>query len=262
MSLITKIIPLLWWILAPALVAKLLISITTLFIHDKALQAPQEKHTKAAYIYSLPRFFTTTLKQKVEPKRVTTTESLGSLKLKACYVEKGREFVIISESTKTVFIDLLESYKGIKLIKIKQNSAIFLKDGEQIELTLTKKQSITNNKHKQKKEPATDDRFISVQRVSFDAYTKDPQKALKNIRFKEIKVDKKFAGFKLSFIRKGSLFDRMKLKKGDIIKYIDGNELKSMMDLLPYYNLLENTTSISIGFLRDGAIKEIMYEIN
>ncbi len=262
MSLTTKIISILWWLVAPALVAKLLISLGVLFVADKRVTPLHVEDKKSSSMYSLPKFFSTTLKKKPIQQKVKHTQSLGNLKLKACYIEKGREFVIVNEGAKTLFIDLESSYKGAKLIEIKRNFATFLKDGEYIELTLTGKKTPQKSIKKSKKETVLVDKYINVKRSGFSKYMEDPQKALRDIRFKELKIDKNFAGLKLTFIRKSSFFHKMKLKKGDIIKSVDGNELNSVMDLLPYYNLLKNSTTLLIGVERDGEMKEIIYEIN
>ncbi len=265
MNLLTnsKFISLLWWLLAPALVAKIFISFGLLFLEDTKIEPIHTEDKKSAYKYSFPKFFTTTLKQKVKPKKAHKTVHLGNLKLKACYIEKGREFVIVAEGSKTVFIDLNEEYKGAKLIEITSSSATFVKNEERIELNLVKKtaqQKIVQSRVSYKAD--SDSKYRSIKRDSFKKYINSPQTALRDIRFQEMRSNNEFGGLRLSFIRKGSLFDRMGLKKGDVIKTIDGNELKSIMDLLPYYNLLDNTTTITIGFGRDGDTKEIMYEIN
>jgi general secretion pathway protein C len=260
MNLLTnsRFIQTIWWIVVPLLVAQFFISFFMLFIVEKKQETLYTVDKKSAYIYNFPKFFTPFLKQNGQLKVV---KKIGNLKLKACYVEKGKEFVVISEGAKTIFVDLNDEYKGAKLISISNTSAVFLKNGERIELTLVKKisfKTITDNT----KTVQNDDKYISVKRDSFKKYVQNPKQALRDVRFQEIKKDKKFAGLKLSFIRKGSLFDKMKLQKGDIIKFIDGNRLQSMMDLLPYYNLLDNTTTILIGFERGVEMKEIMYEIN
>lgn len=263
MNLLTnsKFISIVWWLIAPVLVAKLFISFGLLFLDTKDVETLHVDSKKSVYMYSFPKFFTTTLKQKPQAKKVKRTQTLGNLKLKACYMEKGREFVIVSEGSKTIFIDLQSSHKGAKLIALTSSSATFLKDGEHIELTLVQK--VTVDKPVAKVSSISpDDSYISVKRDSFKKYIASPQKALRDIRFQEVKEDKKFAGLRLSFIRKGSLFDKMGLKKGDKIRAIDGKNLTSMMDLLPYYNSLENITTLQISFKRDKEIKEIMYEIN
>ncbi len=266
MNLLTnsKFISFAWWIVAPALVAKLLISFGLLFLDDAKIEPLHVEAKNSSYMYSFPKFFTTTLKQKTKPKKVHKTVHLGNLKLKACYIEKGREFVIIGENNKTIFVDLKGTYKGAHLVSITSNSATFFKDGEYIELELAKKNISSRNIKKVRSTDVvpSDDKFVTVKRNSFKKYTQNPQQALRDIRFAEIRENQKFAGLRLSFIRKGSLFDKMKLKKGDIIKSIDGNELHSIMDLLPYYNLLDNSTTLLIGFERAGEMKEIMYEIN
>jgi len=248
--------------MAPLLVAKLLISLGLLFVEDKHIDTLHVEAKKNSYMYSFPNFFTTTLKQKAPPKKVKSTLHLGNIKLKACYLEKGREFVIVNERNKTLFIDLHSEYKGAKLVEIKRSSATFLKDGTYTELTLVKEETIDKVTQTNTTKQISNDKYVNVIRDSFKKYMNNPQKALRDVRFAEIRKNKNFVGLRLSFIRKGSFFDKMKLKKGDVIKSVNGNELKSMMDLLPYYNLLENSTTLMIGFERNGETKEIMYEIN
>ena len=258
MSLSTKIIPFLWWLIAPILVAQVIISIAMLFIETKQPSIQHQKSKDNTYKYSFPKLYQASVVQK----RVQQEEKLGNLKLKACYVEKGSEFVVLSEGTKTLFIDLEKSYKGVKLIEVKRDSATFLKNGKYFELNLVQKKKVEKTLHKESMPSQSDDQYVSIKRDNINRYTKNPKQALRDIRFYEMKIDKKFVGLKLSFVRKGSLFDKLKLKKGDIIKTVNGNELNSALDLLPYYNLLENSTTLSIGFERDGDMREILYEIN
>ena len=126
MSLSTKIIPFLWWLIAPALVAQVIISTAMLFIETKQLSTYHQESKGSVYKYNLPRLYLVSSEEKVVQK-VKQKEKLGNLKLKACYVEKGSEFVVLSEGTKTLFIDLEKSYKGVKLIEVKRDSATFLK---------------------------------------------------------------------------------------------------------------------------------------
>lgn len=258
----SKLISFLWWVFAPVLVAKMVLSFGLLFLDSSKRLSVEMGQKKSSYIYTLPKFFSTTLEQKDKPKKVDRRESLGALVLKACYIEKGREFVVVREGSKTVFIDLNDSYKGAKLVEIQSESAVFLKDGEHIKLEIRKEATAQAPKRKLVAAQRQDDRFVAVKRDSIEKYKQNPQNALRDIRIAEIREGKEFAGLKVSFVRRGSLFEKMGLKKGDIIKSVDGNRLKSIMDLLPYYSNLNNTAGLLVGFKRDGEIKEIMYEID
>jgi len=261
MNLLTnsKFIQTIWWIVAPLLVAQFFISFGMLFVAEKKMETLHVENKKSRYLYSFPKFFTTVLNHKT--KEVIKSQKLENLKLKACYIEEGKEFVIINEGTKTIFVDLNKKYKGAKLIRVNTNFATFLKNGEQIKLALSKKIE-PQKRDIQSTVIQTDNKYKSVQRSSFKKYIQNPQKALRDVRFQQIRENRKFAGLKLSFIRRGSLFDKMGFKKGDVIKSIDSKKLDSIMDLLPYYKSLENMTTLQISFVRDRQIKEIIYEIN
>jgi len=110
--------------------------------------------------------------------------------------------------------------------------------------------------------PLQEKAYITVKRAGFKKYTQNVSQALRDIRIQEVKKNRHFAGVRLSYIRKGSFFDKMKLKVGDVIKSIEGNQLNTIMDLLPYYNRLDDITTLRVGFERGGKPKEIIYEIN
>jgi len=257
------LINLLYWLLTPILVAKLIISASLFYFDTDKLEVLHVEDKKSTNMYRFPKFFGENIIKKQPVKESVKVEKFDSLKLKACYLEKNREFIIAIENGKTLFIDLNDEYKGAKLVEINNNSATFLKNGNEINLTLIESKSIkTEVVKKTDIKTKAQDGFVSVKREEFKKYTQNITQALRDIRFQEIREDKKFAGLRLSFIRKGSLFDKMGFKKGDKIRSIDSKNLDSMMDLLPYYNSLNDITTLQIGFKRDNEIKEIIYEIN
>ena len=259
----SKFIQLIWWIFTPLLIAKLLISFSMFFLDNQKLKDLHVEDEKNSYMYGFPKIshaVSTKKEVKIQKEKV---EKLDNLTLSACYIEKDGEFIIANENKKTFFINLGEEYKGAKLTKITINSATFLKDGRYIDLTIAKSKS--KDKIKSifiKKSASVDDSYVSVKRDEITKYTKNIKRVLKDIRFQEAKIDKKFIGVRLNFIRKGSLFDKMGLKRDDTIISVDNKELGSMMDLLPYYRSLSNITTIQVEIKRKEEIKEIVYEIN
>ena len=266
MSLIinSKLIRFLWWLLAPFLVATLLITSLLMVLETKKSKTFAVKDVKMSYMYSFPKFFITQNNDQKKNLSRTNNEKLKNLILKACYVEKDREFVVIEERHKSIFLNLNDEYKGAKLLEVTKDSAKFFKDGEYIFLSIQKSLKATNNSLPilKNKEATEEDNYVSLNRQEIKKYKTNLKAALRDIRFQEIKEDGKFAGLRLNFIRKHSLFDKMGLKKGDIIKSVDNKNLNSIMDLLPYYTSIENITTLQIDFARDKQIKEIIYEIN
>ena len=254
-----KVISALWWVFAPMLVAGFIVSIGKFFLSDKAYLPLYFENRKSLHVYELPKFFEI---KNTQIKHVNS-QRLNNMKLKACYVEGDKQFIIIEENKKINFIDLQGEFKGAKLVKVSSNSAIFLQGGEKIFLSLENQKSkntsmITNIKTEENKE----EKYISVKREDFEKYIKDAQESLKDIRVKDLISKDKFEGLEIIYIRKDSFFDEMSLKQGDIIKSIDDIALEGMMSLIPHYKNLENISTLKLEILRDGKMKEIVYEID
>ncbi len=265
MNLLTnsKFISFVWWVLAPVLAALLfnLILVSVLEKQDTK-DVVQISNQKVKYLKYFPKFLISNKREskRVQPK-IREVDKLGKITLQACYAEKNKKFIVFKEGKNTVFLDLKQSYKNAKLIDVGMDYAVFLKHGKKIELKLEGIKPQSSSK-KVFQKSVQQGNYIDVKRDDLKKYTKNIRRALRDIRVQELRKDKKFAGVRLSFIRKGSLFDKMNLKVGDVIKSIDGNELKSMMDLLPYYNRINDTATLQIGFERGNEMKEIVYEIN
>ena len=57
------------------------------------------------------------------------------------------------------------------------------------------------------------------------------------------------------------MFDKLGIKKSDIIVNINNQELKSYKDAFRVYNKLNKTSLLNIKVLRDNKIVELEYEI-
>jgi len=266
MNLLTnsKLISFLWWMVVPPLIALLFSSIMVILLDNKKIENLNVSYKKSQYLKRFPKFKNSSaLESKKVLPQIKQKEKLGKILLQACYAEKNKKFIVFKDGTETVFLDLNQSYKNAKVIEIGMNYAIFLKDGKRVKLVL--ENSKDTGVYKNTIRPSLQREvggYVDVKRVEFNKYTQNISQALRDVRVQELRKNKQFAGLRLSYIRKGSFFDRMRLRVGDVIKSVDGNELKSMMDLLPYYNRLDNITTLRIGFERGGEMKEVVYEID
>ncbi len=68
-------------------------------------------------------------------------------------------------------------------------------------------------------------------------------------------------GFKVFAIRPGSLFSKIGLQNGDVIKRINGLEIQGPEEAFEAYQRLQNETSIQIDLARRGANQTFNYEI-
>jgi general secretion pathway protein C len=69
-------------------------------------------------------------------------------------------------------------------------------------------------------------------------------------------------GLAITGIKAGSIFRRMGLRNGDIVKGINGNEITSPEDLISLYNDLKSESDVSLQIVRRGAERSLNYIIS
>jgi general secretion pathway protein C len=66
-------------------------------------------------------------------------------------------------------------------------------------------------------------------------------------------------GLAVSHIRPDSIFAQLGLKNGDVVKGVDGKEIKSPNDIFRFYNSLKSGSAISVDVLRRGQLQTLRY---
>jgi general secretion pathway protein C len=84
----------------------------------------------------------------------------------------------------------------------------------------------------------------------------------KNIGIKEIKNGNDLQGFSIAFIRKGSLFEKLGVKRGDVIKAINGETIDSYEAAFNVYKNISNIDNLTLVIERDKEEMELEYEVN
>lgn len=74
-------------------------------------------------------------------------------------------------------------------------------------------------------------------------------------------ADNKQDGFKIFAIKSGSIYSRIGLKDGDVLKRINGQDLNSIEQGMQLFSALRNEKSISIDLVRDGQKRSFFFEI-
>jgi general secretion pathway protein C len=256
----SKFFFLLWWGVLPFLSAMLIDSAIVFFVDNKYDFTIKPNSSKIFFIKNVPVFVNTDVSgRKKENINLKPVQKWDDIELKACYIDNHKRFVVIRDKAKTLFLYPKDIYKRAKLTKVGADYAIFVKNGKKIKLTLSKENKKLYSKGKKLPQGSN---TVQIKRDTLVKYENNLLEVLRDIGFKIVNKNGDFGGIKMEFIKKGSLFDKMGLKKYDVIKSIDGKNLNSIMDLLPYYNQIDNITTLQIGFERNNEMKEITYEIN
>ena len=101
-----------------------------------------------------------------------------------------------------------------------------------------------------------------VDRSLVEHYSKNMGDLEKNIGVKEIKQGNKLTGFSISFIRKGSLFEKLGVRRGDVIKTVNGQQIDSYNAAMDVYKNLSDMDNMTLVIQRGKEEMELEYEVN
>lgn len=210
------------------------------------------------------------VQEKKEETKKEEVTSLTKYKLKAIYSKEdnsGWASVESSNGTKSYILSQWEELDGYILTKLYRSHVIFEKAAVEYKLELEKtKENISyemsTNKNSIKENIVVKNDVIKVSRNYLNTYVNDVEKVWRDVAIKEIKKDNKIDGFKVFRVARGSAFDKLGLRRGDVIKSINNTVLTSYADAFKVYNEINKTQYLNIEILRNNEIMELNYEID
>jgi len=218
--------------------------VSVFFLEKLPLKCESTQKIRNFYIVHLDKLFF----EKYIPK-VVKIEPLKGVKLKAIF-ENGKNSFIIIENKNDIFVDLGSTYKGYKLIKVTKNSAIFEKNHKQFILTLK------DEKVKEIERKVLNKKVKEVKKEIFKDYINHPEKVWSSIGIIQTKK-----GYKVTYVKYRSIFDKLGLKRGDYILEVNNQPLKNDSDAWNIYKDAKYFDEIDVKIKRNNKIKELNYEI-
>jgi len=219
---------------------------------------------------------------KAKPKKVVKIAgSIRDIKLKAIYSSEETTVVTIEYKRKTKILGLGDVVNGFTLTGGGNSYAIFVKDFKnyRVDLDESKKSkkiydSIKFSDHKQNSiekktiSPSVNGEIVDagdhkiIDKSLIDYYTKDIESIYKNIGIRDLKKDNKINGFMITFVRRGTPFAKLGLKRGDILKAINGHQLNSYKAAFDAYKNASNMSNVTLVIERKKVEMELEYEVN
>ncbi|WP_456480675.1 PDZ domain-containing protein [Nautilia sp.] len=178
------------------------------------------------------------------------TETLKGVVLKAVYINGKKSFIIVKDK-QTRFIDLNGYYKGYKLIKINPDSAVFSKNGNEYIIKFQK--TAPDSAYSEKTQNGT---FV-VNKNVINEYKHNFSKIWRNIGIIKLRQ-----GYKITYVRANSIFQKIGLKKGDVILKVNGKNLSNDAQAWQFYKNIDNYDFLEIEILRNNKIKVLRYELD
>jgi len=265
------------WILVLFLIVKVLWFIVGfLWLPKEGITHAEKRGAQALYyrVKLTPNEESAPVQTTVKPEKKETGD-IKNIKLLAIYNASDATVVTVSYKSKTKVLSRGDDVDGFVLEGAGNNFATFSKNAKSYKVLLLKAKSLgkiinvgtASKKEKiQKKEvkgrvtDAGDHKVID--RELFNHYTTNMKEIYKNIGITEVKDGKGIKGFKITFVRKDSPFAKLGVRRDDVIKSINGQEITSYNAAFNVYKNIQNAENLSLVIERGKEEMELEYEIN
>ena len=226
---------------------------------------------------------------KLTPKNIAAPEktmspvakkisgSIKEIKLLAIYNSSDISVITVKYKHKSKVLSTGEVINGFTLEGAGSNFAMFSKDNKNYKVLLDKKNNATSSIRSAKKseptiKPTTDKKNLGevtnegsakiIDRSLLEHYATNMDDIYKNIGISEIKEGKDIKGFKVNFVRRGSPFAKLGIRRDDVIKAVNGQEINSYNAAFAVYKNIKNIDNLNLVIIRGKQEMELEYEIN
>ena len=201
--------------------------------------------------------------------------SMKGIKLLALYNASETVVVTVEKNRKTSVLGKGDKIDGFTLISAGSDYAMFKKSSKEFKLTLENTKRIKEQINKSfrpkvrqpKNSPASNEKIIEkdgikmVNRKLLTSYTSNPEKIWKDIGISENKRNGKLNGFKINYVKRGSDFEKLGLKRGDLLMAINAEKLDNIGAVMGLYRDINNIENLTLTVERNGRSEDIEYEI-
>ncbi len=267
-------------VLATSLSVKIVWLIVTLTLLEKEGVEYQKPSTSKALYYRSK--FASEHTQEIKPKRPTiSADTIKSIKLLAIYKSQKKIIVTVSKSGKSSVLVKKEgradSIDGYTLDGATDKEALFVRGGELYRIkfpdSLSNRSSMVSHSDRPKipnlptpprkssEEIVNVGGITTISRGLLQRYSQNMDDIWKNIGINEKKVDGKTIGFQVNFVKRGSDFSKLGLRRGDLIVAVNGDRLDSYAKALELYSSIDSIEDMTIRIKRGREEMELEYEI-
>jgi type II secretory pathway component PulC len=271
------------WILGAMLLAKTIwFGVTLAFLPKEGISSNTKSGIDSLY-YSL-KLVKDEMNVVQTPTVTVQQDGLRNVKLLALYHASDMTIVTISNKGKTKVLARGEQINGYVLTGGGANYAEFTKNKKKSKIYLTKKAkgqggNVESSKpsHKDTKrakkiaskytpkglgEIKTKGNVKVVPKKMLEHYMNNAQDIYKNMGISEKNSASGLEGFNITFVRKGSHFEEIGLKRGDVIRGINGERLDSYEAAIAAYAKVKNGKNLTLSIERNNEEKEFEYEVD
>ncbi len=269
-SMVKRIIAILLLLL---LVKLLWFVVEVAFFPAQGLNHAEEKRAKPLYY----RIRLTPNKAQ-PPREKIPAKPVGSIRditLLGVYSAPDVTVVTIRYKGKSKVLGKGDSVNGFMLDRAGHDYAIFTKGGKEYKVVLQHSKAAGSNAIRTVEHPsvphsssapkgeivdAGDRKIIDHGLVEY--FGKHMDEVEKNIGVQELKKGGRIEGFRVTYVKRGSPFSKLGLRRGDILKSVNGEALTSYKAVFDIYKQVGDMQNMTLVIQRGNKEMELEYEVN
>lgn len=152
-----------------------------------------------------------------------------------------------------------------KIYEIARNQVFFVRNGRR-EYIEVDKLPLFSRAPKASSAPSAqgirkDGNKITMSKAKVDATLQDLNSVIQQSRMVPNYENGKVTGFKIFAIRRGSIFEQLGLKNGDVIQRINGTTIDSIEKALPMLEIVKTESNVKIDMVRGGSKQTLDIDI-
>ena len=224
--------------------------------------------------YNFINSFNLQNQHKIKRKKpiIKADYKLNNLTLIGVFISSENTFILVENSTKEkIFINQNSYYKGYLLSSVEPNRAVFQKNNKNYYIELKTDKNI-NQAIRTSIQPISlpgasvndnnmENSVKFVKRSIISKYKNDYSAIVKGIGFEDVIQNRRLKGFKVTRVKRGSIFEKFGLRVGDIITAVNGTKIKSYSQVMKMYKKIDKINSLKITIKRDNQEQELEYEV-
>ncbi len=142
-----------------------------------------------------------------------------------------------------------DSVNGMKIVSINENKIILKSEKGIISLNLSKAKTPSSGA------------IRVVSRKEVEKVKRNINAFLSKVRISPYFKNGKMKGFRVNYIVGGSIVEKMGIKKGDIIRRINGEVIDSPSKIFELYRKFNNVNKLVVDVERGGKEEKLVYEV-
>jgi len=241
-----------------------ILTLLTVKMSLKELALPQVQRKERARDYSLLEGKLRNLykgeEKELRQTRIPTGISLSppDFRLRGTIISQHITGAFLESGGRVFFVKEGEEFKGYTVSYVYKDKVILKRGGNTYELRLEirKSKGGASGKALSLDKPSGE---VVVSRREIEKITADPAKMFTQIRLVPYVKGGETKGFIFEWVKPGSIFDRLGIRRGDILVSINNMSIRSGEDAFRILQILRNEPSLKIVLIRRRGKKE---EIN